>query len=164
MSNEISPNRYPTNPSDKILHKEVIVTATLDQVWRAWTTNEGAREFFADDTNIELRPGGPFEILFVSENPPGQRGSEDCKMLSFLPHKMLAVEWNAPPEFGLLRYQYTQLIIQLEEIAGDKTRVVLNQHGWGTGEDWDRLYQYFDRAWGYVLNELQERFSGGVRK
>ena len=30
--------------------------------------------------------------------------------------------------------------------------------GWGDGEKWDATYEYFDRAWGNVLSNLQKRF------
>jgi hypothetical protein len=33
--------------------------------------------------------------------------------------------------------------------------------GWGTGEDWDKAYAYFDRAWDGVLGNLVHRFSIG---
>lgn len=98
MSEIISRSRYPANPPDKILYKEVIVSATTDQVWQAWTTSEGARTFFSENAEIELRSGGKYEILFVKDNPVGQQGSEGCRVLSYLPKKMLSFEWNAPPE------------------------------------------------------------------
>jgi uncharacterized protein YndB with AHSA1/START domain len=161
MPNNQLSNRFVSDPSDKILHKEVIVSATIDQVWHAWTTSEGARTFFSESANIELRPGGPYEILFVMENPAGQRGSEDCRVLSFLPRKMLTFEWNAPPEFGPLRGQHTLMVILFSEYKSGEVTVSLYQHGWGRGEAWDKLYDYFDRAWGYVLKNLQQRFIDG---
>jgi uncharacterized protein YndB with AHSA1/START domain len=159
-ANQLS-DRYPSNPSDRILHKEVIVSGTIDQVWQAWTTSEGARTFFSENANIELRPGGPYEILFMKDSPVGQQGSEDCRVLSFLPKKMLTFEWNAPPEFGPLRSQYTLMVLLFSEYKSGETTVSLNQLGWGRGESWDKLYEYFNNAWGYVLKNLQQRFISG---
>ena len=38
----------------KFIEKEQLVSAAPDEVWRAWTTNEGVRSFFAPDSDIEL--------------------------------------------------------------------------------------------------------------
>jgi len=110
---------------------------------------------------VELRLGGPYEIYFVADSPPGLRGSEDCRILSYVPMKMLAFEWNAPPSFGNLRYRRTQVIVRFDSHAGDVVKVSFAQLGWGTGEEWDRLFDYFDRAWGYVLGNLKKRFEQG---
>ena len=55
------------------LEKAVLVEATLQQVWRAWTTVEGVKTFFAPDARIELRPNGRYEILFDLDAPEGER-------------------------------------------------------------------------------------------
>jgi len=154
-------NRHVKNPSDKILRKEIIVPASLKEVWDAWTTIEGVRTFFSSDAKIELAVGGPYEIYFILENPYGLKGSEDCKILSYLPMEMLSFEWNAPPEFGELRGQHTVVVLQFQEIEPGKVKVILSHLGWGKGEDWDKLYNYFDRAWSYVLNNLKKRFVEG---
>lgn len=153
--------RHVKNPSDKILRKEIIIPASLKQAWDAWTTTEGVKSFFSSEAKIELAIGGAYEIYFILENPYGLKGSEDCRVLSFLPMEMLSFEWNAPPEFGELRGQHTRVILQFQELESSKVRVILSQLGWGRGEDWDRLYEYFDKAWGYVLNNLKKRFIQG---
>lgn len=156
-----SSNRYVKDPSDKILRKEVIVPASLKEVWDTWTTTEGVKTFFSSDAKVELAVGGPYEIYFILENPYGLKGSEDCKILSYLPMEMLSFDWSAPPEFGDLRNRRTQVILQFEEIEPEKVKVKFSQYGWGKGEDWNRLYDYFDKAWSYVLGNLKKRFTEG---
>lgn len=156
-----SMERYPAEPSDKILHKEVIVPATLGQVWQAWTTTLGVKTFFSSFAKVELRPGGPYEIYFLLDKPYGRQGSEECRILSFLPQKMLSFEWNAPPHFGELRQKHTQVILHFDQITTELVKVTFDQLGWGKGEEWDKLYEYFDKAWEHVLNNLKKRFESG---
>src|SRR4030067_164514 len=156
-----SPERYAEECSYKILHKEVVVPATLDQVWQAWTTTEGTRTFFSSSTRVELRLGGAYEVYFLLDQPYGSQGSEECKILSFLPKKMLSFEWNAPPHFGELRNKHTQVILRFDQITPELVKVTFDQLGWGKGEEWDKLYQYFDKAWDQVLNNLKKRFVAG---
>lgn len=75
------------------------VPCTIETAWRKWTTHEGLLSFFGRDNRIELTPGGPFEIYFLMDNSPGLRGSEGCKVLSYLPQEMFSFTWNAPPQF-----------------------------------------------------------------
>ena len=159
LMHHVSSDRYATEPSDRILRKEVIVPASIDEVWKAWTTTDGVGSFFSPDALVDLRLGGPFEIYFNLEAPYGQRGSEDCKILSFVPKKMLSFEWNAPPAFGPLRDKRTQVIIRFDEIEPGKVKVDFTQLGWGRGKKWDELYDYFNNAWSSVLGNLKKHFS-----
>lgn len=154
-----SPERYINDPSEKIIRKEVTVPAPLDSVWDTWTTTEGVKTFFSSEAHVELRIGGPYEIYFILDAPDGLRGSEDCRILSYLPKKMLSFEWNAPPTFGELRNIRTQVILQFEEAGENEVRVILSHIGWGRGEDWDQLYNYFDEAWSRVLDNFKKRFE-----
>lgn len=148
-------DRYVADPSDKVLTKEIVVDAPREQIWHAWTTNQGIKSFLTDNVNIRLEIGGPYEILFVMDNPVGQRGGEGCRILSFLPMEMLSFEWNAPPQFGDLRSQHTRVVLQFEELGEKKTAVKLSHLGWGKGEKWDELYAYFESAWTNVLASLK---------
>lgn len=147
----------------KRLHKEAVVTASLDAVWHAWTTSEGIASFFSPESNIELRIGGPYE-LFMSMTEPdesGLRGSEGCKVLSFIPREMLSFEWSFPPKVPTLRNAHakTHVVLRFEELPGGKVRVRFDQLGWKDGADWDAGYAYFDKAWSWVLANLQKHFE-----
>jgi len=74
---------------------------------------------------------------------------------------MLSFSWNAPLEFGELRKKHTIVVLQFEEVGPGKVKIVLSQLGWGKGEDWDKLFDYFDKAWSYVLGNLKKRFVAG---
>ena len=84
--------RHVKEPSEKILSKEVVVAATIEEVWEAWTTSDGAKSFFAENASVELKVGAPYEILFDMSAPEGKRDSEGCHVLSFLPPEMLTIE------------------------------------------------------------------------
>lgn len=157
-------SRYPAEISDRVMYKEVTVKATLDEVWRAWTTNEGTNEFFSPYTKIECRTGGPYEIYFDNESPIGSRGGEGNKVLSFLPKTMFSFEWNAPPSFGPLRDVRTRVVINFEQAGNDSVKVKFHHLGWGAADEWNAIYDYFDRAWGYVLGNFKKRFESGPIK
>jgi uncharacterized protein YndB with AHSA1/START domain len=146
--------------SEKQLLKTVQVAASPDQVWRAWTTADGIGTFFAPYARVELRPGGPYEIYFDKE-PEGLRGSEGCRVLSFVPSKMLSFSWGAPPRFPQARRDNAQWVVIFLEASGAGTRVTLVELGWKEGEEGEAVYRYFDRAWSTVLARLAHSFSAG---
>ncbi|NNE08707.1 MAG: hypothetical protein HKN20_09115 [Gemmatimonadetes bacterium] len=159
LADSIRPDRYVAEPGDRVIHSEVVVEAALSRVWNAWTTAAGIKRFLGCEARVELRPGGPFEIEFEADAPRGLRGSEGCRVLSVLPMEVVSFEWNAPPSFGELRDVRTQVVVRFKEISSSRVRVVLAHAGWGEGEEWDRLFAYFEKAWPHVLEKLRERFD-----
>lgn len=128
----------------------------MEAIWKKWTTHEGLKTFIGEDNRIELRPGGPYEIFFLMDAPPGERGGEGNTVLSFLPEQMLSFSWNAPPTIPEIRNQEhrTWVVVQFREIDQDHTEVTLDHLGWLDGEKWDETFCYFERAWDLVLNAL----------
>ena len=143
------------------IRKQVEVAAPVAEVWRAWTTSEGATTFFGPQANIELAVGGAYEILFDPELPKGQRGAEGLKVLSYLPEEMLSFEWSAPPEFPEERKRLTFVVVQFAALGPSRTRVTLRHLGWPEGGKWPQVMAYFERAWGIVASRLEQRFARG---
>ncbi len=152
-------------PSTRVLSKEVTVHATLKEVWDCWTTSEGIASFFTADSRIELRVGGPYELYMMSEPDAVGRGSEGCKVLSYVPYEMLSFEWSFPPKVPTLRYSRakTHVVLRFEDQGDGIIRVRFDQLGWREGEDWDQGFAYFDAAWDMVLENLKKRFQGEER-
>lgn len=146
---------------EKRIRKEITVNASIDRVWKAWTTAKFAVDFFAPKANIELIVGGPYELLFDLDAPVGSQGSEGVKVLSYLPEEMLSFEWSAPPEFPTVRKQRTWVVVQFSALDNGKTRVRLTHLGWREGEEWNKVFEYFKRAWDVVLGRLQYMFVSG---
>jgi uncharacterized protein YndB with AHSA1/START domain len=145
----------------RVIRKEVAVKGSLTEVWEAWTTSEGAVTFFAPEANVTLAIGGSYELLFDPAAPEGSRGSEGMKILSFLPMEMLSFEWNAPPQYPDVRRQRTWVVVQFYPCNESVIRVRLTHLGWMEGDKWDKVFQYFKRAWDVVLWRLEHRFSVG---
>lgn len=147
---------------DRVIRGEVVVHATVDAVWDAWTTEEGIKTFFAPDCNVDLRVDGWYEIFFDPDAPPGRKGGEGMRILALQPKKMLSFTWNAPPDLTNVRKQRTHVVIRFQQLANGRTRVNLTHDGWGEGEEWDRAFTYFSRAWNeIVLPRLKRRFAAG---
>ena len=150
------------NPENKQILFEIKVPAAVADVWNAWTTEEGARTFFARDCRIELKPGGAYEMYFNQEAPTGEKGGEGMIILAIQPEKMLSFTWNAPPYLPEVRGEMTHVTLRFSEINSSETLVTLVHDGWGDGGEWDKSFDYFITAWGeVVLPRLKYRFEEG---
>jgi len=147
--------------AERMIEKQGVVNAPIEEVWKAWTTTEGVKSFFAPDANVEARSGGPFEIYMNPYAPAGMKGADDMRFLAVQPPTMLTFTWNAPPHQPEIRAQRTMVIVRLRPLDEKRTEVTLRHVGWGDGEKWDATYAYFDRAWGNVIANLQKRFAEG---
>lgn len=147
--------------AERAIDKDVLVPASVDQVWDAWTTREGITSFFAPDARIEARVGGAFQIYFDPGGEPGMKGADEMRILALQPKRMLSFDWNAPPHLGEARQQRTFVIVRLVPVDEKSTKVTLHHVGWGDGGEWDKAHAYFDRAWGFVLGNLKTRYEKG---
>lgn len=121
------------------------------------------KNFFAPDCDVELKMFGNYHIYFFPENPVGSKGAEDEIVLSHQKNKLLSFTWGFPPQLMNLRNnQKTVVTLRFEEIGKNKTKVYFTQTGWGAGEEWDKGYQYFEKAWkDVVFKRFVERFENG---
>jgi uncharacterized protein YndB with AHSA1/START domain len=129
------------------------------EVWSAWTSREGIDSWWGPpDARIELRLGGPFEILFLEDGPEGERGSEGCRFLAYVPGEMAAFTWNARPDHPL-RGEYTWVVLTFAELDDSTTAVRLVHTGFLDGPPWDSYMAYFVDAWDRVLERLAEHWE-----
>lgn len=157
----IEKQRYPRDTVRDRIELSVEVAAPVAEVWTALTTEAGVKTFFAPAAQVELAVGGPYEIYFAPTAAVGERGGEGCRVLSFVPERMLAFSWNAPPSIPETRDRRTQVHIFLEPIDAKSVRVELIHSGFGRGASWEKTRTYFEAAWPYVLGNLQRRFARG---
>ena len=147
--------------SERAINEKITVKANVDDVWKAWTTTEGVKSFFAPDAKVELRVDGPFEIYINPFAEPGMKGADDMRIIGFQEKKMLTFTWNAPPSLPEARKQRSVVIVRLISRGDALTDVTLHHVGWGEGGEWDKAHDYFAKSWPNVLKNLQKRFDSG---
>ena len=146
---------------ERAINEKITVKANVDDVWKAWTTTEGIKTFFAPDAKLELRVDGPFQVYINPFAEPGSKGADDMRIIGFQEKKMLSFTWNAPPSLPEARKQRTVVIVRLIARGDAITDVTLHHVGWGEGGEWDKAFDYFSKSWPSVLKNLQKRFDTG---
>ena len=138
---------------------EATVKAPVAEVWRVFTTSQGAEEFFAEKANIQLAIGGPYEIQFDPKNE--QSGTKGLKILSYAPEEMISFQWNAPTEYPEVRNGGTWVVVQIRPEGKGRTHVTVTHYGWKAGGEWDQAFAHFVIGWGDLKNRLERRFTDG---
>ena len=146
---------------ERAISSRVVVSASLEDVWAAWTTSEGIKSFFAPDAKVEARVDGPFEVYMNPFGAPGMKGADGMRFLAVEPKSMITFTWNAPPTMPNVRKQRTYVTVRFKPTGPKATEVSLYHGGWGEGPEWDRAYTYFEKAWTNVLVSLEMRFVKG---
>ena len=156
MFQELNAQNQKPSMSQKMIIKQQLINAPVERVWWQWTTSDGLKTFFGADNKMELDIGGPYEIYFSMDIPEGKRGSEGCKVLSFIPNKMISFSWNAPPEYPKIRNggYNPWVVVEFDQQGENATLVTLTHLGYKTGGNWDKVYDYFIPAWDAVMKWL----------
>ncbi|MEE2525650.1 SRPBCC domain-containing protein [Hyphobacterium sp. HN65] len=144
--------------TDRIIVASVEVEASPGTIWDMWTTEDGL-SFFAPASNIDLRPGGAYEVYFLPDAPEGQRGSEGTTILGFQENRMLTITWALPPYMPDVRPYLTPLTIEIIPVSDTTTSVTITHTGWGEGGEWDDAYAYFQRNWPLVLSAMSDALT-----
>lgn len=145
-----------------------VVEAPIGEVWRAWTTSEGLSAALGGrTTRVECAVGGAFEILWNDQAPEGERGSEGCRVLSYVPERMISFSWNAPPQFAHARQQRSHVVVELRAVTDSSTEITLTNLGFDAlaaafpeqADEYRQVRAYFAAAWPRVLGWFVEHFK-----
>lgn len=139
---------------EKALRFEVLVPASLDEVWTAFTTQAGLQSWLWRDARVDLRPGGDWIVQYT---PTATGGGT---IVSLVPRAEVVMRALAPERFPTVRRERTTATFRFEA-AGAATRVTLLQTGWQIGAEWDAAYDYLAKGNAQLLTQLRERFVSG---
>ncbi len=139
---------------EKALVFEVAVPASVDEVWRAFSTSAGLSTWLTPGAVVDLRNGGEWTAHF----PGGKTGGGT--IVSFVPRKEIVLSAMAPEQFPTVRAVRTLARFRFEE-SGSSTIVRLVQTGWKNGDEWDRAYNHLATGNAQLLETLRRRFIDG---
>jgi uncharacterized protein YndB with AHSA1/START domain len=156
-----SPLDLSAPTAEKALSLKVTIPAPIADVWKAWTTVDGLRSFFAPGAKVDYRTGGDYEIWFNPYSPAGGRGTDGMQILAMQEPRMLTFTWIAPPSQPAMRRQVTYVTVRLRSVDAKNTELSLLHGGWGEGPAWDAYYAGSEKMWQSTLQVLGHRFAKG---
>ena len=141
--------------SDQI-ERTVMVSASLEQVWEALTTEEGMKAWFGDIAIMDVRPGG--KALF-GWSDDGQ--SFDAVIETVEPYTRFAFRWAANADTTVEEGPATlvEFVMDSEE---DGTRITVIESGFASFPDDVREWHYDEntKGWKSELDQLVLHLGG----
>lgn len=158
-----------TSPNgERVQRLEIIIPGvSVAQAWEMVSTSQGLRAFVAPVTDIELKYNGKY---FTNYNPAakiGDPGTIYNTVLAYVPQQMLAIH----VKLGKAVFPATvadadrlNAILEIKDLGDNRVRVSETMVGWQAGEDWDKVYKFFETGNAYVLGQLYKALTVGPRQ
>jgi uncharacterized protein YndB with AHSA1/START domain len=122
---DVSKEVYRAGAAGMVMDLAFTTAAAPEKIWAAIATSEGLGRWAGARGLVELKVGGAYEIYFQPDNPPGKRGMEGNKILSFMPGRMLSYSGGLPNTW----------VVYLIEPVASGTRVRFQAAG--TNSEWE---------------------------
>lgn len=140
----------------------VRVEAEPHEAWSAWVDAAAVETWWGvPEAHIDLRIGGAYELLFLPRHTRGLRGTEGCRILGYVPDRMLTFSFTAPTHLNMGR-EHTWVTVQFTPTAQGGTDVALSHCGFQSGAEWDQCREYFQKAWRRVLRRFEAFWAAQV--
>ena len=142
---------------------EGVMSASVDTVWEAWTTNEGLGSWLAPHAEVDLRIGGLMRANYNAGGALGDPQTVEREILSFEPKRMISFRVVVLPEgfpfTRTIRRMWT--VIYFEPLAPERTRLRAVSLGFDTSEESQSARAYFEQGNARVLQQLENQLSAG---
>lgn len=148
---------------ERVLRHEVLVNASLADVWNALTTSDGLMSFMAPTVRMELKTGGRFDSNYRVGSKPDDPDAIHNQVLNYVPMEMFSIKVGLTKQFPARPREAGTLfaVLNLRDAGNKQVLVMESMLGWGDGDDWNQVYALFDRGNAYTLAELARRFDQG---
>ncbi len=143
------------------LHQEVVVPASVADVWSAMTTKEGMESWMVAHAEIDLRIGGVMRTHYDPKGTLGDAGTIENRILSFDPGRMFSLQVAKPPQgFPFpVAVQSMWTVMYFDELGPNETRVRCVGHGFTDSEESRKMRGFFERGNRLTLDRLRARFA-----
>lgn len=160
---QVKNSSFVTPSGERVLRHQVVVNASLAEVWKTLTTSEGLMTFMAPEVHMELKTGGVFDSNYRLGAKLGDPGTIHNQVLNYVPMEMFSIKVGLTDQFppGPREAGTLFAVLTLKDAGANHVLVTESMLGWGDGDDWNRVYSLFDRGNAYTLAELARRFENG---
>ena len=153
---------YINQSREKVLRFECKLPIAVTEAWKLFTTDEKLIKWIAPLAHIELKSGG-----YILTNYDESKGLSDISsiklpIISFIDNELLILKVNLNDNFVKnVREsdENLQEVIQFIKVDRDHTKIVSSMIGWGTGNDWDKTYDFFTKGNEWTYKELIKNYK-----
>jgi hypothetical protein len=161
-SQSLKNTSFRNQSGEKVLRIEMTIPLSLTDSWKLFTNDEKLKKWIAPLVHIDLKSGGYIVTNYDSTKSLSDSSSIRLPIITFIDRELLIFKVNLNNNFvEKLRDEDGDLleIIQFKKIDNNNTKVISSMQGWGTGNDWDKAYDFFIRGNEWTYKELLKHYK-----
>ena len=141
----------------RVLQLSIDLDAPARAVWAAFFDAPTVRRWEASLAIIDARQGGSMEESYDPKARPGDPENIRHEIIAYVPGQMAVFHnTNAPSMLpGRESYKRVVSILQVQDLGGGRSRLVLSQTGYAPGPDFDKLYAFFSEDNAELMESLK---------
>jgi uncharacterized protein YndB with AHSA1/START domain len=160
----IKDQSFKDGSGHRVLQIMTVVNASLDDTWKAFTTDDGFKRWAVPVTHITLGNDGMMESSYAITSKIGDPDNIKNRIVAYLPQKLIVLQNAHVPNgapFDPVLIASIRTIITMEPVDATHTRVTEAQVGYGEGAGYDDMYKHFRDGNAYALHALAQSFISG---
>jgi uncharacterized protein YndB with AHSA1/START domain len=138
-----------------------VVNASVDEVWKAWTTREGMESWMVGKTDFELTVGAMFRTSYDKKSTLDDDNTIHQQLLAYDPGRMITLRTVRPPKgFPFPNaIGHTWTVVYFESAGPTQTRVTAKMFGFSAAGESQKMRAFFERGNRATLDSLIKRFT-----
>lgn len=148
-----------TAAGELILTQEVIVHASLEKVWDAYTTEAGWAKWSTPLVSIDLRADGIIRTNYNAEGTLDDKTTNTLFIRNYVPYKLLTLQADIAPNWpAFMKEEADNLynVVLFESLGENKTRLVSYGMGYKNNEQYLGLMEFFVKGNEMSYQKLKE--------
>ncbi len=147
---------------DKIIYRSVRLKCNPAKAFEMFTVNKHLEKWLTQIADVEAKVGGKYELFWNPEDKEND-STIGCKILAIQPNRFLSFEWKGTKQFKHFMNDVRPLtnVVAFFSPTNEGTEVHILHTGWRETEDWNKAFEWFERAWTMVLSELEKYVNEG---
>ena len=163
-SSAITSRVETTDAGERILIHEVLINASVEDVWRAHTTDAGWALWSSPLVEIDLRVGGTIRTHYDEDAKLGDPGTNTLHIVNYVPRRVLTLKADISQNWPeVLKQDGDRLtnVILFEELDDNRTRLISYGIGYRDTPEYDNLMKFFisanEQLYGKLLTLLESK-------
>jgi uncharacterized protein YndB with AHSA1/START domain len=160
---------YKTYLGEKVLCFSFIVPVNKEKAWKLFTTDSLLTRWIAPAVNTKpakSKNGNSISKDDTKKRPPSDSSYIKLKAITYLENESLTLKVDLSNDFSkTVQQQADDLMetVQFIDTGDGKTKIVSSMTGWGIGEEWDKVYNFFVTGNEWKYNKFLGNFNAGFK-
>ena len=137
---------------------EIVVSASVDEAWDAFTSAKAQEAWNVAHCEFELKVGGKWRTHYGKNGVLGDDGSIEHTILSFDPRRMISFQIAKMPKTFPFKESFSRVwhVLYFESLEPKKTKITLKGLGYGDDEESKRCRAFFERGNATTFENLRK--------